>query len=495
MELADGGLQLMPAVPFIGPSYTLRSRNIDAQRTVNLMPMVDETRQGKTVSAFIHTPGLRTFVDLGELPIRGMIVEPTFAQIFVVYGSTLAEIKPDGSKVDIANLLTTEGVVKMASNGRQIVMVDGPNGYVLRLSDYQFSQITSEGWLGSYTVTFLDGYFVFAEPATQKFYISQPYSDPIEIDPLDFASAEGSPDNIITIGTVRKQLWIFGAFSTEIFYNSGAADFPFLPIQGAFIEHGIVAPYSLQVMDDSFFWIGNDRTGSGIVYMSSGMGAARISTDAVEQAIQSYGNISAATGYTYNQEGRRVYVINFPKANTSWGFDVTTGEWHERQYLNPDTGMSERSRPEFHVFADERVGFEGRHLVSDYKDGRLYEMRMDVYTDDGDPIRRLRRSPHMASPDLERITYQEFQIDIQAGVGLLTNPGIDPQLMLRWSNDGGYTWSNEVWSSAGKQGQYSYRAIWRRLGSARDRVWEVQFSDPVPCTWLSARAIIQPSMS
>jgi hypothetical protein len=58
--------------------------------------------------------------------------------------------------------------------------------------------------------------------------------------------------------------------------------------------------------------------------------------------------------------------------------------------------------------------------------------------------------------------------------------------MLRWSNDGGSTWSNEHWVSVGQQGKYKNRAIWRRLGQARDRVFEVVVTDPVKMVIVSA---------
>jgi hypothetical protein len=58
--------------------------------------------------------------------------------------------------------------------------------------------------------------------------------------------------------------------------------------------------------------------------------------------------------------------------------------------------------------------------------------------------------------------------------------------MLRWSNDGGSTWSNEHWRTIGKIGRYRDRAIWRRLGMARDRVFEVSISDPVRAVVISA---------
>lgn len=101
------------------------------------------------------------------------------------------------------------------------------------------------------------------------------------------------------------------------------------------------------------------------------------------------------------------------------------------------------------------------------------------------PMRRLRRSPHLSADGLWAF-YQRFQLDLEAGVGLIDGQGEDPQLMLRWSDDGGHTWSDEHWTTAGRLGAYAQRAIWRRLGRSRDRIFEVTISDPVKVAWIGA---------
>ena len=125
-------------------------------------------------------------------------------------------------------------------------------------------------------------------------------------------------------------------------------------------------------------------------------------------------------------------------------------------------------------------------IVGDYQNGKLYSLDHDVYTDDGNVIRRMRRCPHLVS-DFNRIFHSSLQIQFQPGVGLDGNvQGADPQAMLRWSNDGGSTWSTEHWVSIGKIGKYKNRAIWRRLGQARDRIYEVVITDPVKAVIVSA---------
>lgn len=68
-----------------------------------------------------------------------------------------------------------------------------------------------------------------------------------------------------------------------------------------------------------------------------------------------------------------------------------------------------------------------------------------------------------------------------------------PEIMLRWSDDGGHTWSNEHWRPMGKVGEYGTRVIWRRLGMTtklRDRVYEISGTDPVEINIMGAELIL-----
>jgi hypothetical protein len=65
--------------------------------------------------------------------------------------------------------------------------------------------------------------------------------------------------------------------------------------------------------------------------------------------------------------------------------------------------------------------------------------------------------------------------------------------MLRWSDDGGHTWSNEHWAVLGKIGVYQQRVFWRRLGMTekiRDRVYEVSGSDPIKIAIIDAELLL-----
>jgi hypothetical protein len=377
----------------------------------------------------------------------------------------------------------------MADNGTQLfVACNGPS-FIYNSQTNVFAQITDGDFPGAVTVSYLDGYFVFNEPDSQKIWVTA-LLDGTSVDPLDFASAEGSPDGVVGIIADHREIWVFGTNSVEVWYNSGNADFPLSRIQGAFNELGCAAPYSIAKMDNGLFWLGKDARGQGIVYRANGYTGQRISTHAVEWQIQQYANMSDAIGYTYQQDGHSFYVLIFPQANRTWVYDVATQAWHERAGFA--SGDFTRHRSNCQAF------FQGDVLVGDYENANVYSFDLDDFSDNGGIQKWLRswRALPTGQNNLKRTAQHSLQLDLETGVGLNLGQGSDPQVMLRWSDDGGHTWSNEHWVSIGKIGEFYRRAIWRRLGMTmkiRDRVYEISGTDPVKIAIVGAELIVSPT--
>ncbi len=449
---------------FIGPTYTLQSTNADCQRTLNLYPQMDESSVGKNVAALFSTPGLKLFANLGNFPCRAMLTTSR-GRVFVICGATLFELFADGTHANRGTLLTQSERAGIADNGRQLMIVDGANGYSYDLAANALTTLAS--FPGGVTVAFQDGYFIFNQPDSQEFFITGLYDT--TVDPLDFASAEVNPDNLLALLSLREEIWLFGSQSIEVWFNSGAELFPFSRIAGAYIPHGTVGPDSPAKLDNTVYWLGQDESGTGIVWMAIGFQPVRVSTHAMEQAIARYPRIDDATSYTYQQDGHAFYVLNFPSGNATWAYDAATKLWHERSY----TGLQEleRHRAEVHT-----VGF-GQHLVGDYANGNVYLLSPQYLNDNGVAITRMRTAPYV-SKELKNLFISRLELDMQMGLQADGDAPV-PQAMLTWSDDGGHSWSNEHWVSLGAIGANLTRAIWRRLGRSRQRVFRVTITDDV----------------
>ena len=469
--------------PILGSAYVTRSVNAADNRMVNLYPEI--VPEGGKEAAFLQrAPGLRLLATVGTGPIRGL--NSFNGNLYVVSGEQLYKVDSTYVVTLLGTVSGSSAPVSMANNGTQLfVACNGPS-FVYNSSTLAFGAITDPDFPGALTVSYLDGYFVFIEPSSQRVWVTA-LNDPTSIDPLDFASAEGDPDGLISSIVDHSQVWLFGTSSVEVWYNSGNADFPLQRIEGAFNELGCAATFSVAKLDNSLFWLGQDARGQGIIYRANGYTGQRISTHAVEWQIQQYTDMSDAVAYTYQQDGHSFYVLNFPSANATWVYDVSTQAWHERAgWIN---GQFVRHRGNCQTFFNQTI------TVGDYQNGNIYAFDMEVYADYDRVQKWLRtwRALPTGQNNLKRTVQHTLQLDCETGVGLVSGQGSDPQVMLRWSDDAGHTWSNEHWSGMGAIGQYGRRVFWRRLGMTtklRDRVYEASGTDPVKVTIVGAELLL-----
>lgn len=465
--------------PILGSSYVARSVNAADNRMVNLFPEL-LAEAGKEAAFLNRAPGLRYLANVGTGPVRGLWKLHEFA--YVVSGDRFYKLDKNWNST-LIGLVANDGLpVSMSDNGTQIFIACNGPSYIYNSSNNAFLQITDGDFAGAGTVGYLDGYFVYNQPNSQKIWVTS-LLDGTTVDPLDFASAEGSPDNVVGLIIDHREVWVFGVNSVEVWYNSGEADFPLTRIQGAFNEIGCLSAASIAKLDNGIFWLGQDARGRGMVYRAEGYTGKRVSTHAVEWQIQQYAGLEKAVAYTYQQDGHSFYVLTFPDAGKTWVFDVATQGWHERAGFVDGEFARHRGNCQ--------VAFNDLIVIGDYANGNLYAFDLDVFADNGQPQKWLRswRALPTTANTLKRTAHYSLQLDCETGVGLNDGQGSTPQVMLRWSDDGGHTWSNEHWVTMGRIGQFGRRAIWRRLGMTmklRDRVYEVSGTDPTKIAILGA---------
>ncbi len=423
---------------------------------VNVYPR--QTTGTKYPFNLIGTPGLAFFLELPTFPVVALHLSE--GRAFAATKTKLYEIFANGSFNELGNVILGDSVTT-ADNGNQLVLVDGFRGFAYDFTLNVVTEIVDDGFYPARTVTTQDGYFIFERKGTGQFFISQLLSD--DFDALDFATAEGQPDNLVGLISDHRELLLFGTRSTEIWYNSGAADFPFERNQGAFIEKGCVAPYTIAKQNNTVYWVGSDL----MVYQMQGYTPLRISNYAVEKTLKGV-NLEDAFAYTYQEEGALFYVLTIPCQELTWCYDIASGSWHIRRDYQFGRHRSMGS-----------IFFDGKTLVGDFQSGRIYEMVQNHYLDDGEPIVR-----EFVLPTINQLrqfmTIYSFELDMQNGVGLIQGQGSDPLAWLRYSKDGGKTFSNWKEARLGKIGEYLTRAKWNRLGAARQFTIHVRISDPVP---------------
>lgn len=445
-------------IPFASQSYMSESLPLSAQRLVNCYPEVLPAG-AKVPLALFGTPGLKLHANVGTGPIRAMI--RMAGDLFIVSGSSLYRLSSNGDVLNMGGIPGV-GAVQMETNGFQIAILAGTEPDDLFIAtDSTLVQVTDPDYPGASSVVFLDGYFIFTEPESGRFFLSGSYDGAV-FDALDFATAEGDPDNLVGAVVDHRELWLVGTSTTEVWYNSGAADFPFERASGAYIERGGIARGSIAKLDNSVFWVGDDR----VIYRADGYSPRRISTHAIEAVLTRYLGLGDLLSFAYTQNGHAFYVLKKPNEFT-FVYDVATGIWHERW---------SHEREDYRVSTFEEAF--NLLLVGDDRNGNVYRLDPQFYTENGETFVSRGTSPPLWAEG-ETATANTLIIGMEPGVGLTTGQGSDPQMMLRWSDDGGKTWSNEKWRSMGPKGHFKQRAKWDRMGQFRMRVYEFAISDPV----------------
>jgi hypothetical protein len=467
-------------IPFVGGSATARSLNATAERTVNAFLEMDQGNPRAPVALY-GMPGtvLRNIAMVG--PHRGAIQAggstefevgiPLPEFVYFVTGSHVYRMdSSDYSAVECGEISTSSGRVSMATNGLEVLIVDGEKGWFVN-AGLDLVEITDLDFPNGVTgCAYIDGYFIVFGDGSQKFYWSETPGTGAAWNGLDFASAEGSPDDIVGGVADHGQLWFVGSDSCEVFDNTGDADQPFQRSGSTFIEQGTVSPWTVHSYDNSVVWLSKNKDGQAIFLRTQGGNPVRFSTHALETTLAGYSTLEDAFAFVFQMHGHSFYACTFPSADATWVFDAASGAWFEWLWRDPDTNELHRHRAASHAFAG------GKHFVGDWENSNVYSLEMDVYTDNGDPIPLIRRTQTM-SEENARLFFSEVEIDMETGVANDACP--EPQVMLRYSNDGGHTWSNEKQRSLGAVGQYGKRVRFGPTGSGRNRVWELSITDPV----------------
>ncbi len=450
----------------VGGSYQERSLPFDAQRTINLYPVVDETEQGKEVSALYATPGLKLFCEVGNGSIRGLF-SSTNGRAFAISNKDLYEVFADGSSVVRGELLTNINNVTIEENSTQLAICDATNIYVLDYATNVFTNVTLP-FSPALTIAQLDGYFI-ANTSQGQFYISE-INDGLIWNASDFATAESSPDGLVRVIGAVNQLILLGSRTVEYWNNTGNEDFPFERVARAQI--GCASPYSVIELDNSVIWVGQTKEGQGTIYQTSGYTPTRISTFAIEYILGKISDLSGLRAYSYLKDGHLFYILTGDKLPTTLVYDLSTGLWHERAYLE-NSGFYSTHKGASGMFAFNKI------LVGDKNNGNIYHMSLNYYDDDGQEIKAQRTFTHIGNEG-KSFSVSELQVDFEYGVGLESGQGSDPQVWLEVSIDGGRTWGNAFLSSIGKIGQTKINCNWRRLGLTQNLMtFRISISDPV----------------
>lgn len=468
--------------PFLGVAYRLRSKTLASDRCVNLYPEIAEANfAAAQVGGLYGCPGLVNQFTLPTGPVRGLL--SAMGNLYAVGGNVLYVVNSMFEATAVGSLATTTGPVSMVANPTQVAVFDSVGGYAYSSAGFVNIALPFSGAPG--VAAYIDGLALLSQPGTFNIWQSN-VNDLTTWDALNFTTEDGTSDNVVALVTFHDQIAVFKENNTCFYVNAGLPGFVFQRLQGIYPETGCEAPFSAHRIEENLLWLGQTKQGDRIVYIMKGYEPERVSTHALEYEMSTYSTVTDAISFTYQQEGHEFYALIFPTAGTCWCLDLTATKrlgvpaWHERASF---------SGGEFTQYlAQCHAAYGGYNLVGDYKSGNVYSLNLGVFTDNGQTRKWLRSWRAIPKAQYEPNRFNFLELSYESGLGVPA--AANPQFILRYSDDS-YSWSSELYTSAGHLGETGNIARWNRLGMTRrginsDRIFELSSTDPFKVALLGA---------
>lgn len=466
----------MPPILLAVESARSRAPQLSNQTLLNYF-VERQPPDAKSQAPLFGAPGIDPFTAAGPLPCRGSWLFNGVS--YFVQGTILYKVDQFGNATQVGSGIAGTALVGMSDNGQQLCIVNGVNGWIYVDTTNTFTQITDPNFFSANTVAFMDGFFIFDRGGTNEFFLSNLY-DGLTYNALAFASAEAQPGFVTATAQNLQLLFIFCTGHIELWYDAGTTPMPFARYAGSVLNYGTISPRTIVSQDGALFFLGVDH----IFYRLQANVPIRISTHPIEHLIELDGDIAAAECCTFTIEGHKIILLTLTASNVTVGYDISTGKWHDRDSVDANFLSLGRYRARTALAAYDKV------LLGDAFDGRIGVLNWQTYTEYGLPMRGLIHSANQHN-DRRRIFCSRFELDVEAGVGLPSGQGSEPQIMLRRSIDGGMVYSlPETWRSMGRQGDFTKRLRWLRQGHGRQMMWQLTVTDPVPRTIIQAHADI-----
>jgi hypothetical protein len=466
----------MPAYPaFCDGSYRVQNPVTSQTALINWYTEVADQPGTVSKKSLLPTPGVEAFATVTGVVTGGRAMYDTGAgRTFSVMGNKLVEILADQSFIDRGSLdidANPATIVTNGAGGNQLFITSGGKGYNYELDTNVLTEIAD---LVATQGGMLYGYFVAFDRPNSRIRISDLFDGSVW-DPTQFAERTiGSDDWQAMCVTSFGQICLPGSKTGEFWFNSGAFPFPFAPDPSALFSVGIAATFSIKEVNGGVCWLASSSQGGYTFVVASGTSPQPISDKGLEYEMSQYSDLSDGIVDAYDEQGHSFLTLTLPTANVSWTYDFSTRQWHRR-----GTWISEQTaytywRPVYHCFSF------GKHLMADRETNVIYHMSNDFGLDvDSRVIRRLRRAPALNNEHL-RLRYSRFELLVESGLGTTSGAGENPQIMFRQSSDFGKTWGNELQTSLGREGHFSERVMFWRIGQARGKVFEISTTAVTP---------------
>jgi hypothetical protein len=255
----------MAAIPLLSGVAGSETGEFKQTYPLNLEPVIIDSKISKgQLKAAQGVVQLGT----GPGPDRGGILWNGL--MYRVMGSKLCSIAADGVEAQIGDVGAGARCAFDYSFDRLAVASAGglwyytTEGGLVQVTDEDLGTVTDMIWIDGYFMTTDGTYVVVTE-----------LSDPMQVKPLKYGSAEEDPDPITGLIKYRDEAYVIGRFTIQPFQNVGGNGFPFATDLRETIPFGCVGSAAKCLFSDGFAFIGSGRNQGLNVYMAGFQASAQ----------------------------------------------------------------------------------------------------------------------------------------------------------------------------------------------------------------------------
>lgn len=447
----------MITVPFpvVGETGGAKSVQFSSEVTQNMYIERSESANRIGVHDF---PGLKLFAagngaDRGVHVINGIL--------HGIQGGNLYRIDNLGNTTSLGAVAGTDRAI-FADDGSSMYFV--VNGALQKLASGTISTVTQTVIPSPEAIDYLNRKFILS--GGTDFAVSD-VGDGDTYNALNIAEEETKPDPLLRPYVFSQLAYMFGTQTTVPWEDVGAANPPLARRSTSLVNVGASGRYAITNTDQFFYFFGDDRK----PYQGVGASARSISKPEVAIEFESISDASDCIASAFVLDGQDFVLFTFPSANKSFLYSEKYNYW----VTLSSNGNRWYGNKVFRAY--------NKNLVVDYRDGSIYELDKDTFTDNGDTRIRVRTIPPFTGKLINRpgrqITVGRVRLNMQKGVGLAMGQGSSPVLMCQLSEDGGQTWRAEQFVDIGVMGDYHIAVDFDDFATGYDVRARFKCSDPV----------------
>lgn len=390
-----------------------------------------------------------------------------FDGVFVVVTSDrkVYTVEQDGTMLDVTGDLL-DGFLRptFVDNGTSLIICGGATP--LRWDGVGTQTETLGGSPPDGThIVYLDGFLILNNTGTKIVRFAD--LDDVEgWDVNNFFTCNAHPDILQGLAVSQRELWAIGEKSTEVWQNLGG--FP-VPFERAFVfNYGTIAPYSILSVDNSVFFMDQDRR----IRQFSGREQVRLS-EPIEEDLSKYEFVSDCISQWFAYNGSIHIVFIFPTEKKCWSIDLKNGQW--TQWTGYNNGYV---RPRINcLFYHEGTQ---QTLIGDFSTNRIWQFSSTNKTDAGGIFLRQRTFCERDSGTSIKKQANLLRLHMRRDVANDyegQDPDTNPTVEIRWKDDD-KGWSQYRRVPLGNIGNKKNYVEIRRLGIYRSRTYDIRMTDP-----------------